>query len=1042
MIGAVVAWSLRNRLLVALGATVLAAIGVRAWLTLPIDAVPDISNVQVQVLTRAPGYSPLEVEALVTRPVELAMAGLPGTELVRSVSRSGISAVTIIFSDDVELAAARNLVSQRLPAAREAVPTAADRPELGPLSTGLGEVYHFTVAWPGHDAAAIRTLFDWEIAYALRSVPGVVEVNAWGGDTRQVEVRLRTGSLRALAVSPDEVEAALLAGGRNAGGGAIERGDEQVMVRLDGQYRTLDDVAEQVVRTGPGGVPIRVRDVAEVRDGVAPRLAAATANGEGETLYAMAQMVAGGNAHEVVARVRERLAEIGRRLPDGVRVVPLLDRAALVDRVLHTVHKSLLEGGAVVVLVLLLLLGDVRAGLVVATAIPLAMLGAFALMRATGATGNLMSLGAIDFGLVVDGAVVMVEGAVAAMAARRIDARTALEEEGRAVGRPIAFGVFIIGFVYVPVLLLDGVAGKMFRPMAETVLYALGTAFVLSFTWIPALGSLLLRRSAAPGAHDGARDETQHEVRLLRWLRRRYQPIAQHMIERPKLAAAAALALLLVGAGVASRLGAEFVPRLEEGDLVVQIVRPAGVSLAEAVRGTSAIERALRRFPEVVQVASRSGSPDVASDVMGLEMSDVIVTLRPRSEWTTAADREGLVARFEEALRRALPGTGFSFSQPIEMRQQELLGGTKSDVGVQVHGDDLPTLRRIAAELARTFEGVRGAEDVRGEATAGLPVATLRPSPAKMGRLGVRADEVRHAIEHLRTGRAVGTLVDGERRFDVVVRLDEVPAPDVATLALQPITLTAGRTLPLGDLCDIHVEEGPAQISREQARRRVLVEGNVRGRDLGSFVSELQGRLARVQLPPGYYLSYSGQYQHLAHTARRLAIVVPLTLAAIFALLYLSFHALGPALLILLNVPAGAVGGVLALALRGMPLSISAAVGFIALFGVATLNGVVLLAAARRLEAAGHPPSAAARLAAAERLRPVLTTAAVAALGFLPMALARGTGAEVQRPLATVVIGGLATATLLTLVLLPSLYAWWGHWTRSGRGAARVRQHP
>jgi cobalt-zinc-cadmium resistance protein CzcA len=1011
MIGAIVSWSLRNRLVVFALTLGLAIIGVRSWLSLPVDAVPDITNVQVQVLTNAPGLAPLEVEQLVTRPVELAMTGIPGVTTIRSISRASVSAVTLVFSEDVELAAARTLVSQRLASAREAIPASAGRPDLGPLTTGLGEIYHFTVKWPGHTPAEVRTLFDWEIAYSLRSVPGIVEVNGWGGDRRQIEVRLRMPDLIAHGLSQSDVEAALLGAGKNAGAGALERGGEQVLVRLDGQFRTVADVADQVIATKQGGVAVRVRDVATVTDGAAFRASAATADGTGETVYGMVQLVAYGNAHEATARVRSRLKEIEARLPRGAEVQPFYDRSELVDHVLRTVKRSLLEGGVIVIVVLLIFLGDFAAGLVVATTIPLAMLGAFALMKTFGMSGNLMSLGAIDFGLVVDGAVVVVEGALAAMAVSTIRAREALRQEAIAFGGPIAFGVFIIAVVYLPVLLLEGVEGKMFRPMAWTVLFALGTALVLAFTWVPVLASLLVRR-----AHT-------KEVIVVRALRRMYEPVLDSMLRRPAIAALLAAILVCVGALAAWGRGAEFIPRLEEGDFAIQLTRPPSVSLEEAVAGTTAVERALKKFPEVRRVVSRSGSPDVATDVMGIDMTDTFVILAPRSEWTTAHDREGLVAAFEKELRKELPGTTFGFTQPIEMRFQELLGGIKSDVGVKIHGDDLAELTKLGREVQHVLATTPGAGDVRMEPTSGLALATIRPNPQKMGRLGVRTEDVLAAVEALRAGRVVGTLVEGERRFEVAIRVDAPPAPNVEALSALALPLT-DKTVLLGDVCDVSIAEGPAQISREQARRRVLVEANVRGRDLASFVSALRTRLNAMQWPSGYHFTISGQFENLAHAAERLAIIVPATLVGIFFLLYLTFGDFLPSLLIFLNIPVAASGGLVALAVRGLPLSISAAVGFIALFGVATLNGVVLLTSVRRWEQEGHEPHEAARRAAHDRLRPVLTTAVVASFGFIPMAIARGTGAEVQRPLATVVIGGLLTATVLTLGLLPSIYAW------------------
>jgi cobalt-zinc-cadmium resistance protein CzcA len=632
-------------------------------------------------------------------------------------------------------------------------------------------------------------------------------------------------------------------------------------------------------------------------------------------------------------------------------------------------------------------------------------------MRAFGMTGNLMSLGAIDFGLVVDGAVVLVEGTLAGMATRAMSARAALLHEGRLVGRPIAFGVVIIAIVYVPVLLLEGVEAKMFAPMAWTVLFALATALVLSFTWIPALASVVLRK-----AHE-------KDAWIVRLARRAYEPLLGWMLGRPRTAIAIAVALAAIGVLAARGRGAEFVPRLEEGDLVIQLTRPPSISLDESVRGTDTIARTLRKYPEVVRVVARSGSPDVATDVMGIEQSDVFIILKPREEWRSATNREGLITLFARDLHAALPGAAFGFTQPIEMRQQELLGGMKSDVGIKVFGDDLPTVARIAAEIAADVADVPGARDVRMEPTSGLPLATVRPNPAKMGRLGVRAEEVRAAVQAMRAGRVVGTLVEGDRRFPIAVRADVLPRAEPEAIASALLTLPEGRVVPLGDVCDVSTEQGPAQISREQARRRVLVEVNVRGRDLGSFVQELRKRVDARALPPGYFVTYAGQYENLVHATMRLAIIVPATLAVIFVLLFLTFGDAAPALLIFLNIPIAASGGLVALAVRGLPLSISAAVGFIALFGVATLNGVVLVSAIRRIEIEGVPSREAARRAAHERLRPVLTTAVVASLGFLPMALATGAGSEVQRPLASVVMGGLVTATILTLGLLPTLYA-------------------
>jgi heavy metal efflux system protein len=1014
MIGKLVQFSVRARFIVLLFVLGLIAHGIRGYILLPIDAVPDVTNVQVQVLTSAPGLSPTEMEMMVTQPVEVAMTGIPGLSEMRSISRAGISAVTVVFEDGTDLHHARMLVSQRLPAAQEDIPASAGSPQLGPLTTGLGEVYHFIVRWPGHTTQDVRTLLEWDIGYRLRSVPGVVEVNAWGGDTRQIDVLVDSDSLRSFGLTAEDVEAAIQSGGENVGGGAIERGAEQVYLRVVGIYDTVESVSNQVVTTLEDGRPVLVRDVAKVREGAAMRLSGATADGQGEVVYAMVQMIAGGNAHQVVARVKERLEEIRPALPEGVEIEPIYDRAELVDEVLHTVRWNLIEGGVVVALVLLIMLGDLAAGLLVASAIPLAMLGAFALMQATGMTGNLMSLGAIDFGLVVDGAVVMVEGALAIMATRKVPARPAMACVGMEVGRPVAFGVLIISIVYVPILLLEGVEGRTFRPMAWTVLFALGTALVLTFTWIPAIGSFLLRK-----IH-------HRDPWIVRQMTRVYQPVLAFVLKRPWFAVAGAVLITLAGTGVASTMGAEFVPRLEEGDVVVQLNRPPSVSLTESAHGTTELEKALLKFPEVEHVVSRVGAPDVATDVMGIEMADVFVILKPRKQWTTAHDAAGFADAMSASAEAALPGTDIAFTQPIEMRMQELIGGVKAAFGVKVFGDDMDTLSKIANDVARTVSKVPGAADVRVEATQGLMVLTVKPDSRKMARLGVRTGDVASFVQMLRGGRGVGQLVEGQKRFDIVMRYGKTPVTDPDVVGKLLIPLPGGRSVPLGDVAEITLGEGPAQVSREQAHRRVMVEANVRGRDLATFVQEARGRVQAMKVPPGYYFAFGGEFENLERASKRLAIVVPGTLAVILVLLFLAFGSARPAVLIFLNVPAAASGGIIALALRGLPFSMSAAVGFIALFGVATLNGVVLVAAIRQLEQEGQSTPDAVQHAATTRLRPVMTTALVASLGFLPMAIASGTGAEVQIPLATVVIGGLVTATMATLLALPSLYRRWG----------------
>lgn len=1013
MISSIVRLNLKYPFLTLLAVIALLGAGIYGYAKLPVDATPDVTNVQVQVLTSAPGLSPMEVERLVTRPVEIAMTGIPHVTRIRSISRSAVSAVSIIFEDDVDLNLARQLVSQRLADARAAIPASAGRPSLGPMTTGLGEVYHFTIQWPGHSLTEVRTLFEWEIARRLRTVPGVVEVNAWGGDTRQIQVRLREASLLATEVTAEMVEQAVQSAGVTVSAGFVQRDEEGTFLRAEATYKTLDDIAKQVVTTRQGR-PVLVGDVADVVDGKAPRFAVATADGQGETVYGMAQMLVRGNAYDVVKAVKIRLEEIRTALPPEVKIEPFYDRADFVRQVLSTVQKNLLEGGLIVAVVLLWVLGSWRAGLLVASLIPLSMLGAFAMMYYAGINGDLLSLGAIDFGLVVDGAVFLVEGVMASMATHRLSAKQAMGRTANELGAPVTMAVLIIAVVYLPVLLLVGIEGKMFRPMALTVLFAMATALVLTFTWIPAAAAVFLK----PGAH--------HEPRVIGWLRGHYRSAIVKLAPRHVLVVSGIALTVGFGAYLASTLGAEFTPRLEEGSLAIQVTRPPSVSIAEAANGTTALELALKQFPDVERVVSRTGSPDVATDVMGVEQSDVIVMLKPRDQWQSGHDAASFAETFEPVVKRALPGAVFAFTQPIEMRVQELIGGVRSDLGVKLYGDDLDVLRRTAETLSGVIRSIPGSADVRIDMQRGLRIIDLIPEPRQTGRLGVPTADILAFTEMLLNGREVGRLREGERNFEVVLRAGEPPSPDVDPLSRLRIVLGGGRSVLLGDVAKLEVRDLPAQVSREQGRRRVTVESNVRGRDLASFVSEVQRRIAQIELPRGYFVEYGGQFENLKRATTRLLLVVPLTLGIILVMLYLTFGRVRPALLIYVNIPVAAVGGLVALKLRGLDLSISAAIGFLALFGVSVLNGVVLTAAIRFQQAEGHPQHDAVLLAAAERFRAILTTALVAALGFVPMAIATGVGAEVQRPLATVVIGGLVTSTLATLFALPTLYLRFG----------------
>jgi cobalt-zinc-cadmium resistance protein CzcA len=1027
MLQRIVDFSLENRPLVLIAAVLLVFGGVFAVSRLPIDAVPDITNVQVQILTNAPALGPAEMEQFVTYPVEAAMNGLPHLVEVRSISRYGLSAVTVVFEDHVNVYFARQLVAERLSRAREAIPEGFGVPEMGPVSTGLGEVFMFTVE--GKDASPMerRTILDWEIGPRLRAVPGVTEVNAWGGLAKQYQVVVDPAKLVAHSVSLREVFEAVERGTGNAGGGYIERNREQYVLRGEGMVSSTEEIEGIVIKAGPSSTPITVRNIGRVREGAMLRIGAATRDGEGETVVGMAQMLAGENALAVATRVRGAVDEMQSSLPKGVRIVPFYDRANLVRRVIRTVETNLLEGGILVVAVLFAFLGNVRAGLIVASAIPLSMLFAFAGMVPSRISANLMSLGAIDFGLIVDGSVVLIENVARRLgepADRDKTVRQITREAAHEVLRPIAFGIGIIILVYLPILTLGGIEGKMFKPMAWTVVFALAGSLLLTLTLIPALASLFLRKTGK-----------EHEPRFVKGIRSHYLRVLDACLRRRKTVALVALAVMGIGALLVGALGAEFIPRLDEGDITIQAVRLPSVGLSEAVAGTGRIERVLRKFPEVITVVTRSGSPEIATDVMGIELGDVFVILKPKSEWRTAKTKGELIERMEDALAKAVPGAGLSYTQPIEMRFNELIAGIRSDVAVKLFGDDLEVLRRTGEELERAVAQTPGAEDVKLEQTAGLPVVRIRVDRERAARYGIPVGDVLDTVEATRAGRVVGTVFEGQRRYDLVVRLEDEAANSVEALSAVPVTSPSGIAVPLGQLAEITIDSGPAQISREAVRRRIVVEANVRGRDVGSFVRDAKERIQKeVQIPSGYYLRWGGQFENLEAASKRLAVVVPLALALIFAMLYFTFGSFGPAALIYLNVPFAATGGIFALALRGLPFSISAGVGFIALFGVAVLNGVVLMKQIRDLEASTSlPTSEVLRQACSLRMRPVLMTALVASLGFVPMALATGSGAEVQRPLATVVIGGLITSTALTLLVLPVVYSFFRDRAAKGR---------
>jgi cobalt-zinc-cadmium resistance protein CzcA len=1020
LIDRIIAAAIRDRLLVLIGVVLLIAAGVRSALSLPIDAVPDVTNVQVQILTNSPGLGPEEIERFITTPVEASMGGVPDVVELRSLSRFGLSVVTVVFEEGTDIWWARQAIGERLVEAREAIPEGYGEPEMGPISSGLGEIYQFEVRGDGLTPMELRDILDWQIAPRLRGVEGVVEVNSFGGQLRTYEVSIRPDALAAHGLVLADLYEALERNNAAAGGGYLQKGREQVLVRGEALLGSLEDIAAVVVDTTDEGTPITIGALGEVRFAPMIRQGAVTRDGRGEAVTGIVMMLLGENSRTVVERVKERMAEIEPTLPEGVTVEVFYDRADLIKRTIGTVEKNLVEGGLLVVGVLLLTLGNLRGGLIVATAIPLSMLFAFIGMRAAGVSGNLMSLGAIDFGLLVDGSVVMIENIVRVVGHRRkqglpVDRGTVLEA-AREVGRPIVFAVGIIILVYLPLLTLTGIEGKMFRPMALTVVFALLGSLVLALTLMPVLATFFLLKAE------------EKETWLLRAVHTVYVPLLGKAMYWRRLTVAAAVAVFAVSLTLVPFLGAEFVPRLDEGAIALQIARLPSVSLEESIRQAGEAERViLAAYPdEVATVVSKTGRAEIATDPMGVDFSDVFVMLKPIDGWTKVADKAELVEGLQELLATSVPGANFSFSQPIELRVNELIEGVRSDVAVQIYGDDTAELLRVGNAAAAVLRTVEGAEDVKVEQVSGLPVLRIVADRPALARLGMDGTAVLDAVEAI-GGRPVGVVVDGPRRFDIQVRFAEEVRANIDRVGEIVVGDPDGVRVPLKQVATLTEEPGPAQVSHENLRRKLTVELNVRGRDIASFVAEAQGRMdTEVEIPAGYEIAWGGQFENLQEASARLAVVVPLVLLLIFVLLQAAFGSVRLAALVYANVPLAISGGVFALALRGLPFSISAGVGFIALFGIAVMNGVVLVTYIRKLhEEGGATAAEAARAGAEVRLRPVLMTALVAALGFLPMALATSAGAEVQRPLATVVIGGLVTSTFLTLIVLPALYAWW-----------------
>ena len=1013
----VVEFALRNRFLVIVFAVLVIAVGIWAMQALPIDAVPDITPNQVVVLTNSPGLGPLEIERLVTFPVETAMSGLPGVTEIRSVSRFGLSSVTIFFKEGMDVYFCRRLVMERLPQAKEAIPAGFGTPEMGPISTGLGEIYQFEVRGDGKSLMELRSILEWDIAPILRSVPGVVEVNSYGGELKTYEVQLDANRLVSYNIPLSKVFEALEKNNFNSGGGYIEHNQEQYVVRGEGLVGSLEDIGNIVVGATKNGTPVYIKNLGNVQFAPMLRQGAATRDGRGEVVTGVVMMLIGENSRVVANQVDKKLLEIQKTLPQGVTVDTYYDRTHLVQQTIKTVEKNLVEGALLVIVILLLLLGNIRGALIVAAAIPLSMLAAFAGMVWFGISGNLMSLGAIDFGLIVDGSVVMVENIIRHLAEAKSRGEknnfTVVLDSAREVARPVFFAVLIIIVVYVPILTLEGVEGKMFRPMALTVIFALIASLVFALTLMPVLSSFFL-----------AKNVKEEESKLIHKVKEHYIPWLKRVMIRPGLTAAVATVVLVVGVVAAIFMGAEFIPRLDEGTIALQTWRLPSVALSESVHSTTMVEKVLKQFPEVETVVSRTGRAEIATDPMGVEVSDVYVILKPHDEWKTASNREGLIEAFDKALKDKVPGNIFSYSQPIELRMQELIAGVRSDVAITLYGSDLDMLRQKADEIVRVVSQIPGAADVKAEQTGGLPYLRVNIKRDQIARYGINTRDVLDAVEAI-GGKEVGQVLEGQKRFALQVRFEKSDRDAVEKIGNIKVADPQGRLIPISQLAELKVEEGPAQISRSDIHRRISVEANVRGRDLSSFIKDAQAAVgSKVSLPTGYWITWGGQFENLQRATQRLMIVVPLSMFLIFILLYTTFNTMRPALLIFLNVPIAASGGILALALRGLPLSISAGVGFIAVSGIAVLNGVVLISYILQRRREGAPLEDAVTEGAITRLRPVLMTALVASLGFVPMALATSAGAEVQRPLATVVIGGLVTSTLLTLFVLPTLYRW------------------
>lgn len=1025
MLDILIKFSLERRSLIMMAVLLACVIGVWSFARLPIDAVPDITNVQVAINAEAPGYTPLEVEQRITFPIETAMSGLPGLSYTRSISRYGLSQVTVIFHEDTDIYFARQLISERLSAVRAKLP-AGISPELGPIATGLGEIFMFTVdALPGaknKDGTAItpvdlRTAHDWIVRPQLLRVPGVVEVNPIGGYKREIQIALQPENMLAYQITQADIVQAIRQNNMNRGAGFVESSGAQLLLRIPGQALTLEDIGAVQVRSDKGS-PVFIRDVAQVIEGKELRTGAATQNGT-EVVLSTVFMLVGENSQRVAKDIAAKLSEISQSLPSGITVTPVYDRTTLVDKTLKTVKTNLIEGALLVIIILFLLLGNFRAAVITALVIPIAMLMTVTGMVQTRVSANLMSLGALDFGLLVDGAIIIVENCLRRLSQESrndIALKERLEivfQATQEVIRPALFGVLIITAVYIPIFSLTGVEGKMFHPMALTVVIALSCAIVLSITFVPAAVALCFKGKVI-----------EKENRPFQWLTDTYGRLLEQVLAIKILVLSAAFLLVIVTLWAGSRMGSEFVPNLDEGDIAMHALRIPGTSLSQSVAMQRELEKAIQEMPEVERVFAKIGTPDVATDPMPPSVADNFIILKPRAQWP---DPEKPKATLIEELAEKvapIPGNNYEFLQPIQMRFNELLSGVRSELAIKVFGDNLETLRQTGEAIASAIETVNGIEDIQVEQTTGLPVLTLQPDTERLAQFGISMQMLQDQVATAMGGQIAGQFYDGDRAFDITLRLEENVRSNLDLLTRLPVQLSATDYVPLGELVSLHYGDGLNQVNRENGKRRIVVTANVRGRDLGSFVAEVRQIInSNVNVPAGYWIEYGGTYQNLQSASQRLMWVVPLTLLMIVGLLFLALGSVKDTLIIFTGVPLALTGGIMLLLLRDIPFSISAAVGFIALSGIAILNGLVMVSFIRELRMQGMALHTAVCQGAVIRLRPVLTTALVASLGFIPMALNVGIGSEVQRPLATVVIGGIMSSTLLTLFVLPALYS-------------------